>query len=76
MMNEEFRKVFLLLVCRDDGVVVLNFDELTALINNGCASAEWISATRSRRQMYLVRGSQGQLDFKIGKDEFPQKIFA
>lgn len=34
-----------------------------------------VSATRHKRQMYAVKGSNGELDCKIGQSEFPEKIF-
>jgi len=36
---------------------------------------EWISATRHRREMYAVNGSNGELGFKIGQNDFPEKLF-
>jgi hypothetical protein len=36
---------------------------------------EWISATRNRREMYSIKGSDGKLGFKVGKDEFVGKLF-
>lgn len=69
-------KVFLLLVCNEDGVVCLSHGELKQLLDNQHGPLVWISATRRKRQMYYVKGSDGELDFKIGKNDFPEKIFA
>jgi hypothetical protein len=76
---EELRKalprVFVLLVCNDDGVVCLAYDELKQILNEENASVEWISATRHRHEMYSVKGSDGSLEFKIGNKDFPNKLF-
>ncbi len=73
-MKSEFENVFLLLVCGEDGVVVLNYDELKILLDNIHGDVEWIRAARNRNQEYKVNGSDGGLERKIGKSDFPKKI--
>jgi hypothetical protein len=75
LLKSNFKNVFLILVCNDDGVVCLSYLELKKLLDNQHDPIEWMSATRHKREMYLVRGSNGELDFKIGQNEFPEKIF-
>ena len=65
----------MLLVCRDDGIVVLNSKELEVVLNNTDKDNKWISIYRNRRKMYSVEGSDGKLTYKIGINEFPFKIF-
>ncbi len=67
--------VFLLLVCNDDGIVTLSFEELKGILDENHEPVEWISVSRSKREMYAVGGSNGSLKFKIGKQDFPSKIF-
>ena len=74
-MKNKLGNAFLLLVCFDDGIVTLSFDEVKQLLDESHEEVEWISAARNKRQMYLVKGSDGELEFKIGLDEFPRKIF-
>lgn len=76
LLKASFERVFLVLVCSDDGVVCLSYDELKRLLDNQHEPIEWISAARHKREMYSVRGSDGELDFKIGQSEFPSKLFA
>jgi len=76
LMKASFKSVFLLLVCNDDGVVCLSYSELKQILDNQHNPIEWISATRHRREMYSVRGSNGELDFKVGQNAFPEKLFA
>ena len=74
-MKKDIGELYLLLVCHDDGVVVLTFDELKQILNENYETVEWISATRNRRQMYSIKGSDGKLGFKVGRDEFLTKMF-
>lgn len=74
-MKRNIGSVFVLLVCNDDGVVVLTFDELKQLLDENHEAVEWISATRNRRQMYSIKGSNGKLNVKVGRDEFLGKMF-
>lgn len=76
LLKAHYEKVFLVLVCSDDGVVCLSYAELKQIFDNQHDPIEWISATRHKREMYLVKGSNGELDFKIGQSEFPNKLFA
>jgi hypothetical protein len=75
ILKSKFKSVFLILVCYDDGVVCLSYSELKQLLDNQHDPIEWISATRHKREMYSVKGSNGELDFKIGQNDFPEKIF-
>ena len=74
-MRRDLGEVFVVLVCNDDGAVVLTFDEFQQVVKSDGGGGQWISAARNRRQMYLINGSDGKLAFKIGKDEFAEKIF-
>jgi hypothetical protein len=74
-MKDVLGNVFVLLVCNDDGIVVLSSDEINRILPEQRGETEWISATRNRRQMYTIKGSNGRLNFKIGKDEFLGKLF-
>jgi hypothetical protein len=76
VLKSSLQSVFLLLVCNDDGVVCLRYLELKQILDSQHEPIEWISATRHRHEMYAVKGSNGALDFKIGKNDFPGKLFA
>ena len=76
LMKTSCNSVFLLLVCNDDGIVCVSYQELKQLLDNQHDPIEWISASRHKRQMYAVKGSDGELNFKIGQNEFPGKLFA
>jgi hypothetical protein len=74
-MRRDLGEVFVVLVCNDDGAVVLTFEEFQQVVKSDGGVGQWISAARNRGQMYLIKGSDGKLAFKIGKDEFSEKIF-
>jgi hypothetical protein len=74
-MKHQLGEMFVILVCHDDGAVVLTFEEFQQVVKIDGEASQWISAARNRRQMYLIKGSDGKLEFKIGKDEFAEKIF-
>ncbi len=73
-IKESLGKVFLLLVCHDDGIVALSFDELKFILDEKHDEVEWIRISRRPREKYSVKGSDGKLKFKIGGNEFPSKV--
>lgn len=75
-MRDKFDYVFLILVCGDDGVVTLSYDELKKILDEQHDEVEWISVSRRPREKYAVTGSDGKLRHKIGENEFPDKILA
>jgi hypothetical protein len=74
-MRRDLGEVFVVLVCNDDGAVVLTFEEFQQVVTSDSDTGQWISAARNRGEMYLIKGSEGKLAFKIGKNEFSEKIF-
>ena len=76
LLKSKMEKVFLVLVCSDDGVVCLTYEDLKQILDTQHEPIEWISATRHKREMYAVKGSNGELDFKAGQRDFPAKLFA
>ena len=73
-MKNKFDNVFLVLVCGDDGVVTLSYDELKKILNEQYDEVEWIAISRRPREKYAVTGSDGKLKYKIGENEFQDKI--
>jgi hypothetical protein len=73
-MKEEFRQVFILLICGNDGIAILDFDDFKKIVNNRHERSEWISTSRSRNKEYTIKGSQAGLDRKVGKNDFPKKL--
>lgn len=73
-MKNDLEQVFLILVCGDDGIVVLSFEEVKQILDDSHNHMEWISATRSPRKEYTIKGSDGKLSKKVGNTEFPRKV--
>ena len=74
-MSNECEKVYVALVCKDDGVAILNLSEFRAVTESLPKADQWISAARRAREMYTIKGSSGELPFKVGLNEFNSKMF-
>jgi hypothetical protein len=75
LMRAKCERVYLLLVCNDDGIVCLSEEDVKHILDEQHDPVEWISATRRKHEMYTVKGSDGSLDFKVGQSDFPKKVF-
>lgn len=73
-MKNKLGEVYTALVCNDDGIVCLSFDELKIILDTQHEEVEWISIARGPREKYEVKGSDGKLKFKIGNSDFPDKV--
>jgi len=64
---EQFKNVYIVLICNEDGICCLNSQEFrTVIAIENEKFPKWIKATRQRREKYLVTGSDGKLSNKIG----------
>ena len=73
-IKNQLAKVYIALVCNDDGIVCLSFDELNQLVNSRDDKVESIRVARGPREKYEVSGSAGKHKLKIGNSDFPEKI--
>lgn len=60
-LQETFETAWAILVCGEDGVVGLSFEELSSILRINSAGAGWVRVSRSRNSMYRVGGSIGKL---------------
>lgn len=74
-MKEELGDVTIALVCGDDGIASLTFDELKAVLDDTHEEVERVGVSRPPRGKYRIVGSDGKLNKSIGINEFPGKIF-
>ena len=77
-MCESLKAVFVVLVCRDDGVACLNYHELIAVLGELDAIKEvtqWLAVARKPREKYRINGSHGSLKHKIADSQFPERLF-
>jgi hypothetical protein len=76
-INDELGNIFIVLVCNDDGICCLNFQEFCTIISvKSNLFPKWVKAQRRRSEKYTVTGSDGELTYKIGNNDFPQKLFS
>ena len=72
-LKKEYQKIFTCLVCHNDGVVCLNFEELKFILDYN-HSDEWVRISRRPGKKYSITGSDGKLKNKKGNSEFPKII--
>ena len=73
-MKQLHKKVFIIFVCYEDGFTCLSWQELKKLLDDNLEDGEWVHIKTMRKEKYTVTGSDGKLKYKIGKNEFPEKI--
>lgn len=77
-MCELLKAVFVVLVCRDDGVACLNYRELVAVLGELDVikeTTQWLAVARKPREKYRISGSHGGLKHKIADSQFPERLF-
>ena len=72
-LKSQHHKIFICLVCHNDGVVCLSFKELKFILDHN-HSDEWVRVSRRPGQKYSIHGSDGKLKNKKGNSEFPKII--
>jgi len=73
-LNKALGQVCVSLVCGNDGVTVLTYLEMQAVLDKQGGEGGWVSVRRKRSGMYDVHGSDGKLKFKIAQSDCPNKI--
>lgn len=74
-IHNNTKALFVVLICNDDGICCLNYQEVAQLIMVGnMGQTKWIRISRSTREKYTVSGTDGKLAYKIGNSDFPQKV--
>lgn len=66
-LKKKFGEVFIALVCNEDGICCINYQEFRVIIAiENKDFPKWVKATRQKREKYSVTGSDGRLTYKIG----------
>jgi len=74
-IQNDTKALFVILICNDDGICCLDYQEVTQLIMVGnMDQTKSIRVSRSTREKYAVSGTDGKLSYKIGNSDFPQKV--
>jgi hypothetical protein len=55
---------------------VLIIEDLKKLLDDNFGIAEWVKVHRYRREQYQLSGSDGELDYKIPKKNFPDDVIS
>jgi len=75
-MRERLGQVYITLICDEDGICCLDWNEFTTVISTESELyPKWIAVSRGKGEKYYVWGSDGELKHKIGNIDFPRKIF-
>lgn len=75
-LENKCKKLFIALICYDDGICCLSLDEYRKVIHeDDVDNTKSIRISRLRNEKYKVTGSDGKLAYKIGNSHFPDKIF-
>jgi hypothetical protein len=72
-LKDIYGVVIIMMVCNDDGIVGLSFEELKSILDHNHEDVEWVKISRSKRLMYQVNGSDGNLSFKIAREDYLRK---
>ena len=66
-LSNEYKKLFVVLICNEDGICCLNFHELKTIIAfENDNYPKWVKTIRQKGEKYSVSGSDGKLPYKIG----------
>jgi hypothetical protein len=67
--------VFLALVCNDDGIPCIDWHEFCTIISiENMKYPKWVRCDRKKNEKYSVYGIDGELGYKIGNSDFPNKL--
>lgn len=74
-IQNDIKTLFVVLICNDDGICCLDYQEIAQLILIGNMNqTKSIRVSRSTREKYAVSGTDGKLKYKIGNNDFPRKV--
>lgn len=76
VFESEVDHVFAVLVCGQNGIVALDQDDLRKLINLESKAQEWVRAIRPSGKRFRIRGSQNDLDRKIGAKDWVARVLS
>lgn len=71
----KLNKVFLVLVCKNDGIVCLNSEEIKVVLDKTAQKAQGIAAYRKPREEYRISGFGGDIKYKFANNQFPNLLF-
>lgn len=73
-MHRLFGRTVVGLICNDDGVVGLDYTEFRTVLDTNHEAVEAIGISRKPRGMYMVKGRDGEMQYRIGEGDFVKKV--
>ena len=73
-LKNSLENVFLILICNEDWIVSLSFDDVKKILDYDHIDVEWIRVQRKKWEKYTVYWHDWELKRKIWDNEFPKKI--
>ena len=73
-MTKNIQKIFIMLVCGNDGVAILSFDEFKKILDENYEENENVTVKRPPRGRYSVSGRDGKLNYKIVKNDYEKLL--
>ncbi len=73
-LKNSLESVFLILVCNEDWIVALSFEEIKQILDYDHSDIEWIRIKRKKGEKYTVYWHDWELKRKIWDNEFPKKV--
>lgn len=74
LLVDNFGDCISVFVCGNDGIVALNHDQLRHILDDNFEEQEQVSIKRKRREMYSIKGRDGELKDKIGRNSLNKII--
>lgn len=76
MMMRDLPRTFIVLVCRDNGIICLDAAETKQLLGGVSLTSCSIHASRKPREKYRVSGGpEGKITYKVADNQFPSRIY-
>ncbi len=63
-LQQQYKDVFIVFVCHDDGMVTLTLEEVTEILATGKSEQAWIRVDRRKNEWYGVTGGTAELSGK------------
>jgi len=63
-LRRNYKEVFVVLVCRADGIVALTLEEVKRILAGGDSEQAWIRVDRRKNELYSISGCGAELSSK------------
>lgn len=70
-LRARYAKTFLTLVCRTDGIITVDADDILPSLIAAGEGAAWLRADRRKREMYRLYGPMGELEKRFSTTTEP-----